>query len=375
MPFPILTPRVNNNDDQVRLCGFFVQTGQRVLQGQLLAEVETDKAVFEVAAEREGYVLALNGNPGDTIDVGTVLLWMGAQAGEDAPGSAPVRGGHAPVTEKAEPTAKARLMIQQYGLRADAIATKGNRLTTEDVEAYLRDQRATAPALVADAASAPGAPALPTALATAGESIALTVEERSMLRSVTWHRDEAVPAYLELAYDSTPWNGLATTFAEKHKLLMYPLLPLLAHQLAKIAGRLPRINSVIHANKRYQYATVNLGFTIQAGQILYLAVLRDAGSMARLSFIRALTDLQRRAIAHKLRSAEVGGATIGFTSMDRWQVSRHVPILPPHVSLMVAHTTDRAGQTLLGASYDHRLLTGADAADILRQLAVPEEFS
>jgi len=65
------------------------------------------------------------------------------------------------------------------------------------------------------------------------------------------------------------------------------------------------------------------------------------------------------------------GATVAFSSMARWQVARHVPILPPHVSLIVAHTVSKDNRAVLGATYDHRVLSGGDAVAILNRLAQP----
>ena len=77
-------------------------------------------------------------------------------------------------------------------------------------------------------------------------------------------------------------------------------------------------------------------------------------------------------MAHKLRPGESSGATLAFSSMARWNVSRHVPILPPYTSLIVSHAAPNAsGHAVLGASYDHRLLSGFDAAQVLRALAQP----
>src|SRR4029077_17388116 len=82
MPTPLHTPRVNNNDDTVRLVKLLVKPGDEVRVGQLVAEVETDKANFTVESDRDGYVLAVEKALNDTIDVGSVLLWLGASTDE-----------------------------------------------------------------------------------------------------------------------------------------------------------------------------------------------------------------------------------------------------------------------------------------------------
>jgi pyruvate/2-oxoglutarate dehydrogenase complex dihydrolipoamide acyltransferase (E2) component len=124
--------------------------------------------------------------------------------------------------------------------------------------------------------------------------------------------------------------------------------------------------------RRYQYRPVNLGFTVQAGRTLFLTVIHEAHAMNVADFIGAMGEIQRRAMAHKLAAAEMTGATVAFSSMARWNVSRHVPILPPRTSLIVAHAASRGSNTaVLGASYDHRLLSGHDVVQVLQLLARP----
>ncbi len=365
MVFAVHTPRVNNNDDQVRLIRLLAEPGRAVRPGDALAEVETEKAVFQVDAEQEGYVISVPAPIGEMIDVGSVLIWMGTNADDQVPEGGPELKAEVPA-KMAEPTAKARALIEQYALEGVVIPAQGNRLTAEDVERYVREH-ASEPARerVAPPAAETLRPKAP------GTDEPLGPEERGMLRSVLWHRDEAVPAYLELPYDAEPWKRFAESFAQQHKLMLSPLLALMAHQLARLAAREPKINSVIVGERRRRYDHVNLGFTVQADETLYLVVVQQAGETSRLDFVRALTELQRKAMGHRLAAQELEGATVGFTSMERWQVSRHMPILPPHVSLMVAHTSDGRGNALLGATYDHRLLTGGDAVAVLRQLITP----
>jgi pyruvate/2-oxoglutarate dehydrogenase complex dihydrolipoamide acyltransferase (E2) component len=124
-------------------------------------------------------------------------------------------------------------------------------------------------------------------------------------------------------------------------------------------------------DQRFRYNQVNLGFTIQSENTLYLVVVREAEKMSPAEFVRSLNRLHKRVMARKLTVEDLSGATVGFSSMSRWNASRHIPILPPHVSLMVAHTTSRSGEGVLGATYDHRLLSGGDTVQVLTELVVP----
>lgn len=365
MAYPIYTPRVNNNDDEVRLTELLVRAGDRVAVGQTLAQVETDKAVVGIDCDRAGYVLRVLPLVDTLIAVGSVLLWVGDSPDEPVPCDQGAVTPTPAIQPASEPTAKARQLLAQHNLNAADIPTRGPRLTVEDVEAYLSGQAAKSlEALRPATAALPLAP---------GTLAPLSMEERGMLRYVLWHRDEAVPAYLEIEFDQARWEEYARAFATEHRSLGNPLLPLMAHRFAMIARQHPRLNSTIIDNRRYVYDHVQLGVTIQAQDTLYLVVVKEAGNKEQHEFIEALTRLHRKAITRRLAPEELQGATVAFSSMARWQVSRHLPILPPHVSMIVAHTTSRDNRATLGATYDHRVLSGGDTVAILNQLAQPPE--
>jgi pyruvate/2-oxoglutarate dehydrogenase complex dihydrolipoamide acyltransferase (E2) component len=106
---------------------------------------------------------------------------------------------------------------------------------------------------------------------------------------------------------------------------------------------------------------------------LYLAVVENAAALSCGEFIARLTALQRKALTHNLRSHETAAATIAFSSMARWNVARHIPILPPHTALIVAHVAASAdGRGRLGATYDHRVLTGFEALSAIAAVSRPE---
>lgn len=351
MPTPIYTPRINNNDDTVRLAAVLVKIGSEIRAGDPIIDVETDKATFTVESGVDGYLLAVNGATGDTLEVGSILGWIGATADEAivaeqaSPGSSeePDRG----------PTLKALLMLKAHGLKIGDVPHTG-RLTAADV------QRVVAGGVVE------AAPAIP------GRIEPFTPEEKGMARTVTWHRDEAAAGYIELSHDAQAWESYAAEFQKSRGLLMSPLLALMAWRLAKLAAENPRINATATPAGAYLYNEVNLGFMVQVQRSLYLVVVRDAASKTEAEFVSELSELQRAAMKRALRAEQTADATIAFTSMARWNVVRHIPVLVPQTSLIVAHSAKVNGVTHLGASYDHRLLTGFDVAQVLQALSSPK---
>src|SRR6516164_4337401 len=114
MAFPITAPRVNNNDDEVRLVHVYVKPGTFVNAGTAVAEIETDKATVTVEAEKDGYVLTLCDAKNGIVKVGQVLMWMGERADELPPRTVTVQTGG----QLKAPTLRAAMLISKHGLDA-----------------------------------------------------------------------------------------------------------------------------------------------------------------------------------------------------------------------------------------------------------------
>lgn len=366
MPVPLYTPRLNNNDDSVRFLKFLVAPGTYVKQGDPVADLETDKATFTVEADQDGYVLGFCFETGETIAVGSVLAWIGSTATEAVPATPAVPKG--PVgTCSGTPTLKAAILLSQYGLVARDVPASGERLLAADVEQYISARgsiRATRSSATSHSAAASSTSLEP------GRTIQLRPPARGMLRTVSWHKSDAVPGYLEMSWDMTAWLDYAGVFQKHHGLLFDPLLSLLAWRLARAAVVQPLVNSTIFAEQRWQYDHVNLGFTVQEGSNLIVVVVREAEKLDQGAFVRKLTDLQLSAMRKSLRPEETCGATIGFSSMARWPITRHVPILLPNTAIMIAHAAASRQSACMGATYDHRVLNGADAVNVLKTVTL-----
>jgi len=346
-----------------------VPPGSPVRQGDPLADLETDKATFTVEAEANGYVLRFKVEVGETVAVGSILAWVGGSAdealpGEDSHGTAEVTAPEVGAGAGGAPTLKAAILLAQYGLTAAEVPAAGDRLTAADIERYAagrRVPRSTPAAVAREQEAAPSEP---------GRRMELTRPERGMLHTVLWQK-QAVPGYVEISYDPRPWGEYAADFQRRGRLLMSPLLALFAWRLVRIAAGQPGINATIAREEKHLFDHVNLGFTVQSGPSLYAVVVREAESMEAPALVKKLGDLQRSAMRGTLHPEDISGATIGFSSMARWAVARHVPVLLPHTALMIAHCAPAGESATLGATYDHRLLHGADAVQVLQMLAMP----
>jgi pyruvate dehydrogenase E2 component (dihydrolipoamide acetyltransferase) len=359
MPSPIYTPRINNNDDTVRLAAVLVDVGSRIRAGDPIIDVETDKATFTVESATDGYLLAVNGSIGDTLEVGSILAWIGATADESVTS---LRAAKSTSEDSGTgPTLKALLLLKAYGLQITDVPYTG-RLTAADVERTVAGRSDRAIKTL---------PARHWASTIPGRTEALTPEENGMARTVAWHRDEAAAGYIEVVHDPQPWETYAAAFQKAQGLMMNPMLALMAWRLAKLAAADPRINATLAPGGAYLYDQVNLGFMVQVGRSLYMVVVKNAAAKSEAVFVSELSEMQRAAMKRSLKADQTADVTIAFTSMARWNVARHIPVLVPQTSLIVGHSANVNGVTSLGASYDHRLLTGFDVAQTLQALSVP----
>jgi pyruvate/2-oxoglutarate dehydrogenase complex dihydrolipoamide acyltransferase (E2) component len=181
---------------------------------------------------------------------------------------------------------------------------------------------------------------------------------------------------VELLYDAGAWDRAAAEYQQRERLLLSPLLALMAYRLVAAAKENDRIASTIVGDRRLVYEAVNIGFTVQTDSSLYLVVVEKADKLTHQEFVARLTELQRSAMAHRLKANETSGATVSFTSMARWNATRHIPVLPPYTSLIVAHAASLPdGRGVLGATYDHRALTGHEALAAIAAVSRPEGLS
>ena len=271
----------------------------------------------------------------DMIDVGSVLMLVGEHRGRSRRRRRPV----ARTGPVAEPTVKAAQLLAKYGLQASEVprAARASASRTSKTTSRRRGQREASAETAGRRDDAPGPPGV--GAGGAGDVEALTPEERGMLRTVLWQRDEAVPGYVELVDDAAAWDRIAADYQQQERLLLNPLLALMAYRL--VAGREGEPAADVHDRRRgaFRLRSVNLGFTVQSETTLYLAVVENAQDMTAREFIDRLSSCSGSALAHRLRAHEASGATISFSSMARWNVKRHIPVLPPQTALIVAHAS------------------------------------
>ena len=135
MPRPVRMPPLGATSNELRILRWLKAVGSTVEQGELLLEVETDKATLEVEATASGTLLAVLHGAGETVAVGEVLGFVGAP-GEDVPVAEPPV---TPETAKRQAVPVARKLAHEHGIDLTSVpgSGPGGRIEKHDVLALI----------------------------------------------------------------------------------------------------------------------------------------------------------------------------------------------------------------------------------------------
>ncbi len=329
-------PDLGEGLQDAEVVAWHVAVGDHVVADQPLVSVETEKAVVEVPCPRSGRVLRLLAQEGERVRVGAPLVEF-AEGGEaDAGavvGSLPAAA--APVVPAARARAKA-LGVELAGLRGSG---PGGAVTVADVEA---------------------------AAGTAGAE-KLRGVRLAMARNMAAFRDEVAPTTVCDDADVTGWARDAE--------------PMLRLVRAVVAGcrAAPALNAWLDgaAMARRVQARIDIAIAVDTEDGLFVPVLRDAGgrdeATLRAEFAALKQAVRSRAIAPEaMRGATVALSNFGMLG-GRYAA---LALVPPLVAILGAgriaarpavHAGALAVRRLLPLSltFDHRAVTGAEAARFL----------
>ncbi|TDY03915.1 2-oxoglutarate dehydrogenase complex dihydrolipoyllysine-residue succinyltransferase [Thiohalophilus thiocyanatoxydans] len=367
------------------------QPGETVRQDELLAEIETDKVVFEVNAPEDGVLDDLLVQQGDTVSSEQVIARM--QPG-DVPASATREPAATPTDTETTATSDdtprlapaAKKLIAEHDLDANLIKGTGKdgRILKEDVQAYL-DQAdkpgTTEPSRQPGSASAPPS---------TGEDE--TQGERPQKR-VPMSRLRARIA--ERLVEAQQTAAILTTFNE---IDMQPVMDLRARYKEKFEKqhgvklgfmsffikaclealqRFPEINASIDGEEIIYHGFYDIGIAVGSPRGLVVPILRDADTLSMAAIEKQIADYAERAQTGKLSLDEITGGTFSITNGGIFGSLLSTPILnPPQSAILGMHKIEKRPVVIddeivirpmmyVALSYDHRLVDGREAVQFL----------
>ncbi|MFD4183868.1 dihydrolipoamide acetyltransferase family protein [Rhodococcus sp. NPDC058514] len=392
---------------EAELVAWTVAVGDTVELDQVIAEVETAKALVELPSPFSGTVLALLAEPGTTVEVGAPLIRIGAPGSADAPageatptaeppdhpatlvGYGPTatpesrRRGRTPATpsggsetdEPARPDAKpsARRLARELGVDLTEVPGTGfaGAITAEDVRAHdvPRETRTPPPA-----ATQPRETRTPIG-GVRRQTADAVVRSAFTAPHVTEFVDVDVTATTDLVAHlraSPAFAGLDPT----------PLALVAKVLLVALRGH-PTLNSSWDEEHREIVTKhyVNLGIATATARGLLVPSIKDAHLMSLLELTRAIHELTETARAGRCMPADLSGGTITITNVGVFGVDTGTPILNPGEAAILCLGAIRPrpwvvdglvavrSVTTLGLSFDHRLVDGEQGSRFLADIA------
>ena len=405
-------PRLSDTMEQGTIGRWLKREGESFHEGDVIAEIETDKATMDFQAYEDGTMLRILVGDGESAALGAPIAIIGAEGEEvpaDAPAAASANGdgrdnGAADPAPAAEPETEAnqqapvatateeapsdggglraspiaRRMADAGGLDLRTLAGKGTgpdgRIVKADVEKALAGGVKPAPA----ARAAPQAAAPPPG---EGDEVReLTPMLRAVARRMAESKATVPHFYVSSEIDMTralelraELNGALADSGEK-----VGVNDLIVRACAQALVQHPQAHRSYVDGHHVYHSHVHVGIAVALDDGLIVPVLRDADAKGVRRLAAETRDLVTRARDGKLRQSEIEGGTFTVSNMGMFDVAAFSAIINPPEStiLAVSSTVERAvvrdGAVVprkimsVTLSCDHRACSGADGARLLQ---------
>lgn len=410
MPIQIKMPALSPTMEEGTLARWLVKVGDQVSAGDIMAEIETDKATMEFEAVDEGTIASITVEEGsENVKVGTVIAML-AEEGEDIEAAASASAAPAPAAaEKAAPAAAApETASAPAPSAAPAPASTGNRVIASPLAKRIAEQKgldlssitgsgpngrivkadvdgaqpgAAAPA-AASAAPAP-APSAPVEAQTFG--IPHTAEKlsgmrKTIARRLTESKQQVPHIYLtvDIQLDALLKLRGELNAALEPQGVKLSVNDLLIKALAKSLVQVPACNVQFAGDQliSFQRADISVAVSIPAG--LITPIVTDAGSKSISAISTEMKDLAGRAREGKLMPEEYQGGTASLSNMGMYGIKQFEAVInPPQGMIMAIGAGGKRPYIVDGAlgmasvmsatgSFDHRAIDGADGAQLMQ---------
>lgn len=394
-------PRLSDTMEEGVIAQWHKKVGDPVKPGDLLAEIETDKATMEFEAPVGGTLLYIGVEAGKPVPIGQVIAIIGkpgediqallagaAPAKEAAPSGAsasqadapkaPQASGGSPALaapaaisvaegERVKASPLARAMARQAGLDLRTIpgTGEGGRIIKRDIEAHLQQAPAPAPA--------------PAAAAPAFQELPLTQMRKTIARRLTASMQEAPHFYLtvSIAMDrAAEWRERLNALSDIKISFNDLILKACAHALRKH----PLLNASWTGETIRLHQEIHIGFAVALEEGLIVPVIRHADRKGLAEIAQESRALAEKARERKLVPEDYTGSTFSVSNLGMWGIEEFTAVInPPEAAILAVGAIQPQpvvkGDTIgierrmrVTLSCDHRVVDGATGAQFLQTL-------
>lgn len=403
-------PKLSDTMTEGTLVKWRKKEGDKVQVGDILAEIETDKATMEMEAfddgvlgkllVAEGAKVAIKGRLALLLAEGEKAPAEGEEPAEQPAGKAAAKPAEEAVatpassgTAEAKPTAKApadgarikvsplaRKLAQEKGVQLAGLTGTGpgGRIVAKDIGSAQ-------PAGAAPTTAAASAPAIPSTPAGEGDQrIPLSGMRRVIAERLLASKTQLPHFYLFIEVDAGPlmkFRAEANAASEAAGGAKLTVNDFILKAVVTAAAKVPAVNATFAGDAIIQYKNINLSVAVAVDEGLVTPVIREAQKKSLREISEAVKDLAGRARGKKLKPEEYQGGTITVSNLGSYGIDSFSAIINPPQAMIVSigaivkkpvvGPNDQivAGQRMsIGLSADHRVVDGAVGAQYLAEL-------
>ena len=405
MAISVVMPALEMAQETGKLVSWKKKAGDQVKKGEMLLEVETDKAVVEIEAAGDGVLGGVTAKEGDVVPVGQTIAWL-LKPGEQPPtnvaaaqtgrkmGSATAVAETAAAAAAPEPVSaagarispKARRLAREHGVDIATLkgSGPGGEILAEDI------MKASASAAAPPAAQAPppaaaARPTSPPSAAPSGPPEAVSSIGRIMAERTTQSWTSVPHFFVTREVNAGALNGTRERLIpviEKSHGAKLTHTDLMVAAVARALHLHPRMNGSWANDKITLNADINIALAMAVENAVVTAVIRNTDKIGLGDIAKRRKELAERARANRLQPADISGATFTISNLGMFNVDAFTAIIvPPQAGILaVGAITDRvvAVEGMIGVrptvnltlSSDHRVVDGARAAAFLNDVVL-----
>ena len=391
----VTMPRLSDTMEEGTISSWLKHPGDQVKKGDVIAQIETDKATMDLTAFEAGTLQEILAPEGSTVAIGKPVARIGSGAASSAPAQAPPSSGKAPptpaeaappaaaatgsqqpqtrearenVAEAPEPTASpsvpttferqavsapaadgkvraspmARHMAAEHGLDLARINGSGpqGRVIRADVEAALsappREAVAAPPGEMATAA-APPTPQAPPAPGADDERVPLSQMRRTIARRMAESTRTIPHFFLTTVVDATEMGILRKQINEQaaEAGIKVTFNDMVVKGVALAIRKVPEVNVSFAEDSLIVHKRVHIGVAVATDRGLIVPVLRDVDQKSLGQIAHETRDLAERANAGKLQPPDYSGGTFTVSNLGMFGVEQFNAVInPPECAIL-----------------------------------------
>ena len=392
MLIEIKVPQLSESVAEATLISWHKKQGEKVVRGENLIDIETDKVVLELPATQDGILIEILKNDGATVKSGEIIAKIETEMTSTASVSSSLtinQGTVKPKPETKNQIAKilmpaAQKMAEENQLKQNEVNSivgtgREGRVTKEDIANHIKSKPQTA-----EVTSTPA-------------SILSEVPNMEQLANNTERLEQRVPMtrlrmrIAERLVQSQSTAAILTTFNEVNMQAVIDLRTRYKDKFEKEHGvklgfmsffvkavvaalkKFPIINASVDGNDIIYHPYYDIGIAVASPRGLVVPILRNADQLTQVEIEKQIADFVTRAQNGKLTIDELSGGTFSITNGGVFGSMLSTPIInPPQSAILGIHATKERpvvenGQIVirpmnyLALSYDHRIIDGKEA--------------